>query len=68
MATNLAIDDSLINEAKDIGKHKTKRAAVTAALREYVQRRKQSRILELEGTVEYDPDYDYKSLRRQERL
>mgnify|MGYP001577380661 CR=1 FL=1 len=64
MPTNLAIDDKLIAEALRIGKHKTKKAAVTAALREYVQQRKQLRIVELFGTVDYAPDYDYKSLRR----
>ncbi len=64
MATNLALDDNLIREAQAIGGHKTKREAVTAALEEYVRRRKQMRIFELEGTVEYDADYDYKAERR----
>ncbi len=64
MATNLAIDDALITEAQEIGGHKTKKEAVTAALREYVQRRKQLRILELFGTIDYDPEYDYKEERR----
>lgn len=41
MATNLALDDKLIEEALKLGNHKTKRAAVTAALSEYIQRRKQ---------------------------
>ena len=63
MATNLALDDKLINEAQRIGKHKTKRAAVTDALKEYIQRRKQKKILALFGTVDWDPGYDYKKLR-----
>ena len=63
MATNLALDDALIEEARTIGKHKTKREAVTAALQEYVQRRKQMGIFELAGTIDYDPAYDYKALR-----
>ena len=67
MATNLAIDDGLINEAKRVGRHRTKKDAVTAALEEYVRRREQLRILELEGRIEYDPDYDYKKLRRRKR-
>jgi Arc/MetJ family transcription regulator len=46
MATNLALDDDLIEEAKRAGDHKTKKEAVTAALDEYVQRRKQVRLLE----------------------
>jgi len=64
MATNLAIDDRIINEVKRVGGHKTKKAAVTAALEEYVRRREQLRILELAGKIEYYPDYDYKRLRR----
>ena len=63
MATNLALDDKLIEAARRIGDHKTKKEAVTAALREYVQYREQLRILELAGTIDYDPDYDYKSER-----
>ena len=64
MATNLAIDDALIDEAKRIGGHPTKKAAVTAALEEYIRRRKQTSILRLAGKIEYDPDYDYKAERR----
>lgn len=63
MATNLAIDEQLIDEAKRIGGHKTKKAVVTEALREYIQVRKQRRIVELFGTIDYDPDYDYKAQR-----
>jgi len=68
MATNLAIDDRLIEEAKRVGGHKTKKEAVTAALEEYVKRRKQLRILELFGTIDYDPDYDYKAARQRKRV
>ncbi|HEX6094966.1 MAG TPA: type II toxin-antitoxin system VapB family antitoxin [Thermoanaerobaculia bacterium] len=64
MPTNLAIDDALLEEAQKIGGHKTKKATVTEALEEYIQRRKQSRILSLFGTVEFDPKYDYKKQRR----
>lgn len=63
MATNLALDDNLIREALEIGRHKTKKDAVTAALREYIRGRKQLGILELAGQIEYDPKYDYKKLR-----
>ncbi len=63
MATNLAVDDSLIEEAKSIGKHSTKKDAVTEALVEYIQRRKQSEILDIFNTIEYDPDYDHKQQR-----
>ena len=64
MPTNLAIDDRLIVEAQKLGHHKTKREAVNAALDEYIQRRKQQRILSLFGTIDYDEDYDYKRERR----
>jgi len=67
MPTNLALDDRLIEHARRIGGHRTKKDAVTAALKEYVQRRRQQRILELVGTIDYDPDYDYKTLRRRRR-
>lgn len=67
MATNLAIDDRLIEDAKRIGGHKTKKEAVTAALSEYVRRREQLKILDLAGKLEYHPDYNYKQLRRAKR-
>ena len=67
MATNLALDDKLIVEAQRAGKHKTKKEAVTAALSEYVRRRKQLGILKLFGTIDYDPSYDYKAERRRKR-
>jgi Arc/MetJ family transcription regulator len=63
MATNLELDDQLILEAKRLGNFATKREAVTAALEEFVQRRKQLEILDLFGKVEFDPDYDYKKNR-----
>lgn len=63
MATNLEIDHQLIQEALELGEHRTKRAAVEAALQEYVQRRKQLAITELFGTIEYEDDYDYKQQR-----
>ncbi len=64
MATNLALDDKLIEEARRAGHHKTKKDAVTAALAEYVKRRKQLRILEVFGQFDFDPAYDYKAGRR----
>jgi Arc/MetJ family transcription regulator len=64
MATNLELDDQLILEAKRLGNFSTKREAVTAALEEFVRRRKQLEILKLFGTVEYYDDYDYKKSRR----
>jgi Arc/MetJ family transcription regulator len=67
MATNLALDDRLIEEARRAGGHKTKRDAVNAALDEYVKLRKQRRIIEAFGTFDFDPAYDYKAERRRRR-
>lgn len=64
MPTNLAIDDRLIEEAKRLGRFKTKKAAVTAALDEFIQRRKQLRILKLEGSIDFVRGYDHKAARR----
>lgn len=68
MATNLAIDDELIEEARKTGGHKTKKEAVTSALEEYIRYRKQLMILEDFGTVDFDPAYDYKAARRGKRM
>ena len=64
MPTNLSIDDRLIEEARRLGRFKTKKAAVTAALNEFIRRRKQVRILKLAGTVDYVGGYDHKAARR----
>ena len=64
MPTNLALDDRLLEEAQRIGGHRTKKATVTEALQEYIQRRKQAKIVDLFGTVEFDSKYDYKKQRR----
>lgn len=67
MLTNLAIDDRLIEEARQVGHHRTKREAVTAALEEYVRRRQQIQILDLFGIIDYHEDYDPKANRRRDR-
>lgn len=64
MATNLALDDRLLEEALRIGGRATKRETVTEALQEYINRRKQATVVELFGSVDYDPKYDYKKQRR----
>jgi hypothetical protein len=66
VATNLAIDDRLLEEAQKIGGHRTKKATVTEALEEYIRHRKQAKIVELFGKVELDPKYDYKKQRRRQ--
>jgi hypothetical protein len=63
MATNLALDDALIEQARRAGKHRTKKEAVTSALREYVRRRRQLAILDLVGQVPFEEAYDHKPLR-----
>jgi Arc/MetJ family transcription regulator len=67
MPTNLAINDSLLEEAQRVGRHKTKRETVNAALDEYIARRKRREIISLFGTIEYDPAYNYKRERRAKR-
>ena len=64
MATNLAIDDKLLEEALRVGGLRTKKDTVNEALREYIQRRRQAKILELFGKIDFAPDYDYKKQRR----
>ena len=63
MPSNLALDDALLEEAQRLGGHRTKRAVVNEALAEYVARRKRKRILDLFGKLDWDEDYDYKTLR-----
>jgi hypothetical protein len=67
MPTNLAIDDRLLEEAQKIGRHRTKRETVSAALQEYIQHRKQQEILSLFGKMDYEPRYDYKRERKSKR-
>ena len=60
MATNLALDDGLIEEARQLGGQRTKKDVVTQALLEYVQRRKQLKLLDLFGTVDFEENFDTK--------
>ena len=64
MATNLAIDPKLLEEAREVGHFRTKKDAVNQALREFVNRRRQLEITKLFGTMEPDAGYDYKRDRR----
>lgn len=64
MATNLALDDKFILHAQKTGRHKTKKTAVTAALKEYIAHKKQLQILDMFGTVKFDPKFDYKKARK----
>ena len=60
MATNLAIDIELLHEALSISGLKTKKDTVNLALKEFINRRKQSEIIQIFGKMDPDPDYDYK--------
>lgn len=64
MATNLDLDDKLIQAARQLGGHRTKRDAVTRALEEYVQWLRQQAIIRDFGSIDYDPKFDYKKQRR----
>jgi Arc/MetJ family transcription regulator len=65
MATNLHIDEELLEKAVKVGNHKTKREAVNKALADYVRQSEQLRLFrEIAGTIDIDPDYDYKPGRR----
>lgn len=63
MATNLQIDDQLITRAVELGRHRTKKAAVTQALTDYIRHLEQEKILSLFGSMDYDPEYDHKKQR-----
>lgn len=63
MPTNLAIDPELLERALAVSGEKTKKAAVTRALKEFISRREQKRLLDLFASLDWDPDYDYKSER-----
>jgi hypothetical protein len=64
MATNLSIDPELIERALELSGERTKKATVTKALQEFIARRRQRRVLELFGKLEWDTAYDYKAERQ----
>jgi len=64
MATNLAIDDSLLEKARRIGKLRTKKETVTVALEEFILRRRQRQLLKSLGTFDFRKDWDHKKDRR----
>ena len=68
MPINFDIDDKLIEEARRFGGHATNEDAVTAALDEYIRRRKQLDVLKLFGTIDYERGYDHKTNRRRTRI
>jgi len=66
MATNLSIDPELIERALEVSGERTKKAAVTRALEEFIARRRQKRVLDLLGQLEWDPAYDHKADRERD--
>ena len=64
MATNLAIDPALLQEALAVGGLRTKKETVTIALQEFIARRAQAKLVDSFGTLEWDDSYDYKADRR----
>ena len=63
MATNLSIDPELLERALEVSGERTKKAAVTKALEEFVARRRQRRLLDLMGALAWDEGFDYKAER-----
>jgi hypothetical protein len=63
MATNLSIDPDLLERALEVSGERTKKAAVTRALQEFIARRQQKRLLDLVGALEWDEGFDYKAER-----
>jgi Arc/MetJ family transcription regulator len=66
VATNLSIDPELIERALELSGERTKKAAVTKALREFIARRRQKRLLDLMGKLEWDSSYDHKAERQRD--
>ena len=63
MATNLSIDPKLIEQALAVSGERTKKAAVTRALKEFIARREQKRLVELFRSLDWENEYDYKAER-----
>jgi hypothetical protein len=63
MSTNLSLDPDLLDRALALSGERTKKAAVTKALQEFIARREQRRLLDLIGRLEWDDGFDYKAER-----
>lgn len=60
MATNLSLDPKLIERALEVSGERTKKAAVTRALEEFIARRRRKSLIDLMGKLEWDDGYDHK--------
>jgi hypothetical protein len=63
MGANLSIDPDLVERALEVSGERTKKAAVTRALEEFIARRRQKRLLDLVGKLEWDKSFEYKAER-----
>ena len=63
MATNLSLDPDLIDRALAVSGERTKKAAVTRALEEFIARRRQKDLIDLMGKLEWDASFDAKAER-----
>ena len=63
MATNLSLDPDLLERALEVSGERTKKAAVTRALEEFIAHRSQKRLVDLMGKLEWDESFDYKAAR-----
>lgn len=63
MATNLALDPELLEQAFRLSGQPSKKAAVTLALQEFISRRQQRKVIELLGSLDWNDDFDYKAER-----
>jgi hypothetical protein len=67
VATNLSIDTDQLERALEVSGERTKKGTVTKALQEFIARRRQKRLLELIGKLEWNESYDYKAERGRKR-
>lgn len=63
MRTNIVLDDDLVNEAFKYSMVKTKKELIHIALKEFVERKRRMNLMDLEGAIEFEEDYDHKKLR-----
>lgn len=64
MLINIAIEDYLIEEARQLSDQFSANEVATQALQEYILRRNQQKLLDLFGAVDYHDDYDYQVYRK----
>jgi Arc/MetJ family transcription regulator len=64
MATNLAIDPQLLEDALAVSGVRTKKETVTIALQEFIARRAQAKVVDSFGTLDWDESYDHEADRR----